>query len=289
MASQTIKKAAILITFLALAIFVGTAAASPPDLIGHWKMNDDAATATVIDETGNHNGTYKDKDGNLDTDTGASTGKINGALDFDGPQSGGGTDEYIEIPDHDDYTPVLTPLSVSAWVYMHDAGNFRVITKGVYNTDGEWGFYTNSSKVLNFVAFDESVPSCKIGRTYNTSLASYENQWVHLVGTCSGGILSSAFKLYINGTQVDDTDNASGVFEAIENLNGPVWIGRYSTTYANGLIDDGMIFSTELSQYDVDILYNNGAGTEITAELDQQILPRRSNLSRDPFRRRYEN
>jgi len=228
-----------------------------------------------------------DHDGLLQEDTSAAhvTGKINGAFDFDGSA------DYIEIADHADFTPALTPFSISAWVYMHDASNFWIASKGVYNTDGEWVFWTSSADKIYIDAMDESVDNCRIGRVYNTALTAYQNQWIHLVGTYDGGILSSGFKIYLNGVRVDDTnyENNAGSFVTIENLTHAVWIGRYDTDYTDGLIDNVMIFSTELSQDDVNILYNGGSGTEIPAELNSQTLGRRGNLSPLPLRRRYEN
>lgn len=227
-------------------------------LIAHYKMNDDAATAVVVDATSDHNGTYKDAGGDLNTDTGASTGKINGALDFDG------TDECIEIADHDDFTPALTPFSISAWVYMHDATSFPIATKGVYNTDGEWRFEVISNDKVRFVCFDESVAFCRIGRLYNTILTPYENSWIHLIGTYDGGILATGLKLYLNGLRVDDSsvETNPASFVSVENLNHDVWVGRYLNSFANGLIDNVMFFNKELTPLEVKYLYNGGAGVE---------------------------
>jgi len=249
-------------------------------------MNDDAATAVVVDETGDHNGEYQLNDVAQNTDTGALIGKINGALDF----VGGANGEHVEIADHADFTPAGTPLSVSEWVYMHDASNFVIASKGVYNTDGEWRFYLNGADKIETTFFDESVASCYIGRKYDTALTAYQNQWIHFVITYDGGTTSAAIKIYLNGVRVDDTtvQNNPGSFVAVENLNHAVWIGRYSNIYANGLIDNVMFFNYELSPYDVDILYNNDSGTEDFIELDSKISPRRFNLSNFPLRRRYE-
>ena len=87
-------------------------------LIAHYKMNDNLATAVVVDETGNHNGEYQLNSVAQNTSTGASTGKINGALDFVG---GTGSGEHIEIADHVDFSPGNavagsgTPFSISIW------------------------------------------------------------------------------------------------------------------------------------------------------------------------------
>lgn len=232
-------------------------------LIAHYKMNDNLATDVIIDETGSHNGAVKDATGTATSAFHSVAGKIVRAQDLDG------TDDYIEITDHADFSPGNavagsgTPFSISTWVYMHNATTFTIASKGVYNTDGEWRLGTAASKIsLRF--FDESVASCYIGRRYNTVLTAYENTWLHIVGTYDGGTVNSCIKLYLNAIQVDDTDNAvnAASFVAVENLTHAIWIGNYAGTLTNGLVDNIMFFNKELTLGDVKALYNNGAGTE---------------------------
>ncbi len=156
-----------------------------------------------------------------------------------------GDSDYIEVADHADFTPALTPFSISAWVYMHDVMNFYIASKGVYNTDGEWGLYFDSSDRPMFEFFDESVVDCYIARYHNSAYTAYKNQWIHIVATYDGGILATGIKIYINGLRVDDTSDTNETFVAVENLNHAVWIGYDGTNYANGLIDDVRIYTTE--------------------------------------------
>lgn len=223
-----------------------------------------------------------DHDGLLqkDTDAASVAGKISTAFDFDGAA------DYIEIGDNDGFTPALTPFSGSIWVNLHEATDCPIITKGVEGTDGEWRLYTDGSDKLFFRQYDESIDKY-IGRTY-AATALPENEWLHIVFTSDGGTLCSGINLYVNGIDVDDADDESATFVAVENLTGPVWIGYDGTNYANGIFDNVTIFSIELTQDEVNILYNSGSGTEIIAELDPQISPRRGNLSPFALRRRYE-
>jgi len=156
-----------------------------------------------------------------------------------------GNSDYIEVADHDDFTPALTPLSISSWVYMHTATYFVWASKWQVGSNQEWNMYTGTPKKINFRVYDDSA-GASIGRLYNTSLASYENQWTHFVATYDGGTLSSGIKIYLNGLRVDDADSESnpGLFVAVENLTAPVYIGRYDTKYANGQIDDVRIYTT---------------------------------------------
>jgi hypothetical protein len=164
-----------------------------------------------------------------------------------------GTNEHIVVADHADFTPALTPLSIRIWVYMHDATNFILASKGLYNTDGEWLFALSGSDTLFFNVYDESVDNCRIGRLTSSTLTSYENTWVRLVVTYNGGTLSSGVKLYLNAAQIDDGNfqTNAGSFVSVENLDHDVWIGRSNTVYANGLIDELMIDKKELSATEI--------------------------------------
>ncbi len=230
-------------------------------LIAHYKMNDSLATDVIIDATGNHNGAVKDVTGTATSAFHSIAGKINRAQDFDG------TDDYIEIADHVDFSPILTPFSISVWVYMHTATYFVWASKWQVAANQEWNMYTGTPKKINFRVYDNSA-GASIGRLYNTSLASYENKWTHFAATYDGGILSSGIKIYLNGVRVDDADSKSGSFISAENLTQDVWIGRYDTKYANGLIDNVAFFNVELTPAEAKCLYNNGHGTEIPSEWD---------------------
>jgi hypothetical protein len=88
--------------------------------------------------------------------------------------------------------------------------------------------------------------------------------------TYDGGTTSAGIKLYLNAVQVDDANDEDAVgFVAVENLTHDVWIGRYDAVYANGTIDNVMFFAKELTEDDIKILYGDGHGTEIIADLDE--------------------
>ncbi len=241
-------------------------------IIAHYKLNDNAASATVLDATGVHNGTYKDAGGNENTSNGSTANSrgVGTCLDFDEANS-----EYVEIADHVDFTPAGTPFSISMWVYIHNATYFIWASKWEAASNREWNIYTGTPKKINFRMYDNS-ENASIGRLYNTSLA--ENKWIHIVATYDGGILSSGIKIYLNGNRVDNANSESnpGLFVAVENLEKDVWIGRYSEKHSNGLIDNVMFFNQELNLDEVKALYNGGHGTEIVEviDLDRRIKRR---------------
>ena len=217
-------------------------------LIAHYKLWDGLmTTGKVFDYALNgHGGALKD------TNTPITLVPTWPGFDFDG------SNDYIEIADHNDFSPgdgsTSTPFSISAWVYMHNATYFVWASKWQVGSNQEWNIFTGTQKKIHFRMYDDS-ENAYIGRQYNASLASYENQWTHFVLTYDGGILSSGFRIHLNGVRVDDADSESGNFISVENLLQPVWIGRYDTKYANGLFDNVMFFNVELSVIEVKNIY----------------------------------
>lgn len=175
-------------------------------------------------------------------------------VDFDGDS------DYIEVADSADFTPAGTAISISAWCYMDDATSFVIASKGVYNSDdGEWGLRTGAGDKISFRVIDESVPS-RIGRLYDTAITTpCQGKWSHWVATYNGGTVSAtSVRLYLNGLRVDDVDSETDASNFVEVEDGAhaVWIGRYEDTYANGKIDDVLIYTKVLTAVQVKDIYN---------------------------------
>lgn len=226
-------------------------------VIAQYKMNDNAATTAVVDAGATHAGVFSDITGDSNTDAHSVTGKTSTALDFDG------TDDYVYMTDHADFTAALTPLSISAWVYMETTTSFSIISKLEAGKE-EWAFGVDGSSYLYFEIWDQSYTSY-IGRYYQYALTDYQDSWIHVVVTYDGGNTCSSTKLYLHGTQVDDNDfTSASTWVSSENLDSEIWIGRKSDEYSDGYIDNVILYDTELTPSQVDGLYNNDAGTEET-------------------------
>ena len=175
--------------------------------------------------------------------------------------------EYINIQDSE----VLSfgdgvsdkPFSLEAWIKPDDVTNFEVFAKGVYNSTGEYVFGFEPDDKLKFYLFDESVASTYEGVLYNTALTSYEGQWMHIVGTYDGRGGTSAcdgMKIYLNGSQVNNLTESGGTYVAMENLSANLEIGKYSSNYAKGSIDEAKVYAKELSASEVTKNYKRGLG-----------------------------
>ena len=226
------------------------------DVIAAYVFNEKTGDITIDRSLNYHHGTLKPA---TDTTLMRTISDFGPCLSFDG------TGDYVEIADHDDFSPGNstagsgTPFSISMWVYIHDATYFVWASKwevwGI-GSNQEWNIYTGTPTKINFRVYDQS-ENASIGRLYNTRLdsagADYENKWTHFVVTYDGGTKSSGCKIYLNGNRVDDTDseNSPGSFVAVENLDHAVWIGRYTTKYSDGLIDNVMFYKSALTANEI--------------------------------------
>lgn len=137
-------------------------------IVAHWGMNDNAASSTVIDNIGNYNGTYKDGGGNINTSTGASTGKVRGALAFDG-------DEWVDIG-----TGPTSVKSVSFWVKQDDVAGLEALL----DLNGSDWIATNAG-VITVTGFATAVLYVDgvVGVSGTTTITT---AWHHIVVTASG-------------------------------------------------------------------------------------------------------
>ena len=96
-------------------------------------------------------------------------------------------------------------------------------------------------------------------KTVTAKIRDAENEWVHLAATYDGGTASSGCKIYLNGVPVDDADyqNVVNPFVTVRDLGHAVWIGRYSTTYSNGKIDNILIHRRVLGADEISSFYHS--------------------------------
>jgi len=191
-----------------------------------------------------------------------------------GSASFDGTNDVITITDNSVFSfgdgSTDQAFSITAWVKMIDATNFQIMNKGIFNTDGEWNFRTNSSDKLVFALYDESVSSTHES-VISSALTTYQNQWIHVAATYDGRGGTSAndgMELYINGVNDSDSRSGAGTYVAMENLAGNVTIGAGNSAFANGSIAQVGIWQRQLSSSEVlNIVYkeySDLSGTELT-------------------------
>ena len=251
-------------------------------IINYWELDNASTVKDLVGSSdGTPSGTLVLNDGNTGTVAGSpnsvtireglTSGKDGLGFPLKNPSDNvlrlNGVNEYVEISDN----KVLSfgdsegdlPFSIEAWIKMEDATNFTIASKGIYNTSAEYIFWVNGSDKLSFELYDESVANTYELAYYNTALTSYEGSWVHVCGTYDGRGGTSAnagIKLYLNGNNIATTLAGSGTYVGMENLTSNVWVGRYNTSYADGLIDECRIYNKELSSTEISKNYKHQKG-----------------------------
>ena len=189
------------------------------------------------------------------------------SLNFDG------SDDYVDIGNSDVFSfgdgSNDSAFSMSAWIKMDDATNFAIINKGVFNTDGEWNFRTNASDKLVIALYDESVSSCHQSLVSDSAITSHQGSWINVVATYdgSGGALAkNGLTLYLNGAVLASATASLSDYVAMENLSGNVYIGKMSSNYANGNIDEVAVWNTVLDADAITSIYNSGTPTDLNSD-----------------------
>ena len=203
-------------------------------LVGWWRFDEGNGTV-AYDSSGNGH------DGNLTNGPTWTTGKIGGALSFDG------VDDYFDLG-NSDLLKNKSNLTTSLWLWTNEtrSGNMELICLNlVYTTT----IYTNNSKNH----FNSGNGSNWYGG-FETQGSISLSKWEHLATTLD----SSGIKIFING--ILDTTKS----------NNSIGASNYKTTFGakdsggsvvncyKGLIDDVRIYDRTLSAAEVQALYNLG-------------------------------
>ncbi|MFC1754526.1 LamG-like jellyroll fold domain-containing protein, partial [Thermoproteota archaeon] len=231
--------------------------------ITDWRL--DGTSIAVLnmpfEADGDQNATDYSIFGNDGTNNGAtwtSDGYIGGAYEFDGGN-------YINISDDDSLSfgdaASDSPFSIFAWVNVDDVTSSGIVAKQDISGDNrEYVFMFRDDDALSFLLFDE-VGANQIERISDNTFTSDEGSWINIVSTYDGSGSHTGIKLYRNGVELSTSDDSSGSYTAMHNLNENVVIGTNANVGANaffnGSIDQVMIFNRSLSQEQILALYNN--------------------------------
>ena len=222
------------ISIFSLIILLGLAAVSVADVVVYWPM-DEGSGDTTADITGNgHDGTLMGGIAWETTDVHTGTA----ALSFDG------TDDYVEVPDHDalDFSNEFT---IVAWIKLSEAGisGRRPVASKEVSPDSNrgWEFKVNNGQ-LAMQLYSTAVDEGKLTMTGSATLQAGE--WYHVAGVYRSNGLE---QFYING----ELDKEQELVTSLQANDSPVNIGAYRwngyRVYFAGLIDDLQIHDMALS------------------------------------------
>jgi hypothetical protein len=232
--------------------------------ISQYKMNDNLATKNVIDAQGFSDGT------NLaNTSARATTGKINGALQFNGLAGDSGGD-YIDTNNSFQST-FKNSFSINFWHKM---------TEGDPNSIDFFGQDFNQDHVAAFISTGTVELSYRSGGSLATAVTtspyiSGQETWHMLTLTVNEDDAANVTaKVYNDGVEIATVTSAVVMndFAPINNLTiGTEEVGSVNDNFY-GDMDNFCIFEKTLTQDDIDFLYNNGNGTEALSGNINEII-----------------
>lgn len=229
---------------------VYSAMSNATNIKGLWVYDETGATTNIIDRsTVSHNMT-------LSANASTLTPSVDGFcrnLSFSNISP-----TYWSVADHADFSfgngTTDSAFSMFALVKISDATKSTIAGKldqTTGTTHKEYLFYTDSSDMLTMNLYDDSSGGM-IGRKYFTTITSDEGTWTTYCATYSGTGTSSGIKIYRNAVRVDDTDNNSGIYTAMED-KGQALASYYLSTLGittgvfNGSVGMLLIVGEELS------------------------------------------
>jgi hypothetical protein len=258
------------------------------DIVSYWKLDDNAASATVTDVIGGRNGYLCYANGsiiNRNTNTASVAAKIGRGFEF---KTSGSYDQRVgvRVADSDAFTfgngTTDSPFSVSLWVNLAGYGAVLgaimytfLVTKRHNTTDGhEWqvnigdlGSDSSPRYNLNFVLFSTKNNANRISYKYDTG-GDILGSWKHLLFTYNGNApADGACKIYMNGSLLSLYDKIEvGTYVAMDNTTSELGIGCWArSTVTNsysvdGIIDEVGLWKRELTATEAKLLYSFGNG-----------------------------
>lgn len=229
-------------------------------LVGHWTLDETSGT-TAADSSGNGNdGTMG---GGLSATNDSITGRVDGALDFDG------ADDYIDAGSG---TGLDIPgdISISVWINADTIscpGWCDIVSN--YNTAGNSAQYELAilNSQMTFNAGDGG--SFTI---YATTTSPPAGRWTHVVATRDTSVTNT--RIYFDGVL------QPGAFDAGPNTIptsgfGNTTIGRagqFNGQYFNGTIDDVRVYNRTLSSSEVSLLYCTSTPGKVEYNAEDNVM-----------------
>jgi hypothetical protein len=259
------------------------------DIVSYWKLDDNAASATVTDVIGGRNGYLcygYESITNRNTNTASVAGKINTGFEFKTTES---YDQRVgvRVADSDAFTfgngTTDSPFSVSCWVYLAGYGvdmgggilGTFIMSKRYLVTDGsEWqiiisdfGSDVSPRYVIRLFLYSAKNKTNYVRYQYDLG-GDILGSWKHFTFTYNGlAPADGAGKIYMNGSLLSlDVKIETGTYVAMDNTTSELGIGCFALTHTNngfsvnGIIDEVGLWKRELSATEAKLLYSFGNG-----------------------------
>jgi len=215
----------------------------PTNQVGYYTSNTDES-GIITDESGNGN------TGTVNGATWTADGKIEGAYDYDG------VNDYVTLANESNFDFERTDsFSICAWVNPDVNGTARFIWSKEKATSPYEGIalHINANNELDFELINTVSVDWLVVSSSDTMSAG---NWYHVAATYGGCSSVSCANLYINGvSQSFNLTNDSLTATILTDYDPQISARQGGNLPFNGLIDEVIIYSRELSSNDVYNLY----------------------------------
>lgn len=243
---EKMRKGLIVIVGITMLLFVYSSANA--DLVAWWKLDDNAASTTVVDSSGSNNpGTAQQNTENMHTDSG-NPPYLNGGFEFDG------LSDYINCGDTASLSN-FTEKTVLMWVKVPAMSVDRryFYDDNILDEGGiDYGDAMNVAK--NFKKVHISLKNTSKELVSADAVFPSYNEWF-MVGYSWDG---TTIKYYLNGSHITGEDNAFTGTLACSGNN--LVLGKRVYTagplHFDGALDNVRIYNHALSGDDIGTLYN---------------------------------
>lgn len=178
-----------------------------------------------------------------------------------------GSNDYIDCGGVSDFSftngaGTDSAFSISAWVKFDSISKARIISKDVSTGSREYLFGTNNSSKVNMLLGTGSV---NLDIQNNTAINT--TAWFHIVTTYDGSKSASGLKVYVNADASSLSDNSVGSYSGMASTSGNLEFGRFANghSFFNGLMDEVVVWDSELTSSQVTTLYNSGVPSDISS------------------------
>ncbi|TFH27615.1 MAG: hypothetical protein E4H10_03215 [Bacteroidia bacterium] len=184
-------------------------------------------------------------------------GEVNGALlhdDRDGQNEStyffDGTDDYLDIPDHDDFSFSRGDFSISFWVQplTHNPTSY-ILSKGGGDQNREYALGIDSDSLF-FISVYNRGSSTNEYRTTSTTRVNYSD-WYHVRGSWDGYMLS----IFVNGKR----ESSQACNAVVGNYSSDLFIGTLDgeghEASLHGVLDELYIHGRILMDHEFPRLY----------------------------------
>lgn len=234
---------------------------------GTGAMASGVTAAWHLDET---SGTREDSAGSSDLADNNTVTQSTGVLGNDAFFTAANS-EFLSVADNA-ALGFTTALSISFWVKQTTLGTNRaMIGKWTYQTDGEFAIQTgwaDPNEITMYIATSaaDSGTGCRVTfGNVDIGLQMDEDIWYHIAiiydGTQTGD--ANRLKLYQDGVLKDSNTVTGAVPASMIDGGADFFLGKFGgslTRYFDGELDEVVLWNRAITEAEVDLLYNGGAG-----------------------------